>query len=70
MCTYSVPHKELCLCCDLTVCDPIKTILESFDVCFLTHLEEDKGKLSCPMLPKEKGTKITLIPLQLLQIFA
>ena len=38
--------------------------------CFLTRLEEDKGKLSCPTLPKDKGTKITFILLQSFQIFA
>ena len=36
---------------------------------FFTHYE-DKGKLGCPTLSEEKETKITLIALQSLQIFA
>ena len=45
MCMYSVPHKELCLCCFLTVCDHLKTInLESFDVLLSNSLRRRQGK--------------------------
>ena len=63
----SKPHKELCLCCFLTVSRPINAILARFDVSFgfsPTKKKSRDSKLGCTRLSEEKAPKITINPVQ------